>query len=328
MTTRPIAIVLLGLSLASTVSLLAQDNPRFKAERDRLMSVSRQGRAAANRPGEEFDTNPFEKSKVTIQTVAPGGSVSVTVPGNYPAGTVMLSERDGVTLSDAKLSATSYSGRLAIPATEFPGFARLYAFTPLSATQIQQHGYLGVTFIDAVYRLDLRSASGTVVKVTPLERTFTLDPSQRRAEVKYQAEFFKSGQTTPFETMNGTQNFESSDELSTHFDIGLTESVSSPEAAIEALMNQMNDPNLTDTQRNDLMQRLAGMQAKLFQGITPASSQASAAAEQKKNDDFGCGLIQVYAKTGTTGPVEATMVCGNNFEGGNPKFTGTMTIVK
>jgi len=325
---RPIAIAVMALSLASTASAFAQDNPRFKAERDRLMSVSRQGRIAANRLVDEFDTNPFENSKATLQKVAPGGSVSVTVPGNYPQGTVMLSERDGVTLSNAALSTTSYSGKLAIPAGELPGFARLYAFTPLSATQIEQHGYLGVTFIDAVYRLDLRSASGTVVKVTPLENTFTLDPSQRRADVKYQAEFFKPGQTTPFETMNGTQHFESSDVLATHFDISLTESAGSPQAAVEALMSQMNDPKLTDAQRNELMQRLVEMQTKMFQGITPSGLQATAAAEQQKNDDFGCGLIQVYAKNGTAEPVEAAMVCGDNFEGGNPKLTGTMTIMK
>lgn len=61
----------------------------------------------------------------------PGGSVSVTARGNFPAGTTIISERDGVAISDAALSATTYSARLTIPPDEPPGFVRLWAFDPI-----------------------------------------------------------------------------------------------------------------------------------------------------------------------------------------------------
>jgi hypothetical protein len=60
-----------------------------------------------------------------IQKVPPGSSLSVTVRGDFPAGTTILSERDGVTLSGAALSTTTYSARLTIPPDKGPGFVRI-----------------------------------------------------------------------------------------------------------------------------------------------------------------------------------------------------------
>ena len=85
----------------------------------------------------------------------------------------MLSQRDGVALSGATMTATSYSARLTVAANEYPGFARLFGATNITFAQ-HQHNYLAVTFIDAVYRFDLKSAAGVVVKLSRSKRASPL----------------------------------------------------------------------------------------------------------------------------------------------------------
>jgi hypothetical protein len=322
---KPRTVALLMLALTSTVTLIAQQNPKFVAERDRLAEVAARIRAGQHITEQQllYDNRPFNDAKVRIQKIAPGGSVNVTVPGEYPAGTVVLSERDGVALSGATMTATSYSARLTVAANEYPGFARLFGATPITFAQ-HQHNFLAVAFIDAVYRFDLKSAAGVVVKITPLEKSFTIDETQKHARLKYQGEFYKPGAVKPFETMTGFEEYENTSEAPSHLDIGFDQSTDSPEAEMEELSRQLGDPKLTDAQRNNLMLRLGQLQTRMLAGI--ANIQAAAAAEQKKNEDFGCGLVQIYPKQG--GTVEATMLCGDNFYGGNQKMTGTMAIVR
>ena len=145
--------------------------------------------------------NPFESPDVRIQKVLPGGSFAVTVRGNFPAGTAILSERDGVTLSGASLSTTTYSARVTIPPDEAPGFVRLWAFNPIGI-----EGPTAVALVDTFYRFDLKSPNGYTVKIAPIEKTFTIEDN-KRAHVKYQAEFYKPGESKPFETVTGNQTF-------------------------------------------------------------------------------------------------------------------------
>ena len=95
----------------------------------------------------------------------------------------VLSERDGVTISGAALSTTTYSARLTIPPDEPPGFVRLWAFDPIGI-----EGPTAVALVDTLYRFDLKSPNGYTIKVVPVEKTFTI-LENRSASVKYQAEF-------------------------------------------------------------------------------------------------------------------------------------------
>jgi hypothetical protein len=64
-----------------------------------------------------------------------------------------------------------------------------------------------VALVDTLYRFDLKSPNGYTIKVTPVEKTFTI-LENRTARVKYQAEFYKPGTTTPFETIVGDESFD------------------------------------------------------------------------------------------------------------------------
>jgi hypothetical protein len=274
-----IAILVAGLCAAGAATLFAQ-NPKFEAARERLRHEAAKNRAAQ---GIEVTaallaSNPFAHTAVKIQKVAPGGSVALTIPAKYPAGTTILSERDGAVLSGATMSATSYSARMTIGPDETPGFARLLAFTPITFDNGQR--MLAVAFIDAAYRFELKSANGIMVRVTPAEKTFTIDDQNKNARIKYQADFFQSGETKPFETLIGLQAFGIGDDARSRIDIALVETARSTDPAVA----------------------------------------------QRKVDDFGCRLLQVYP--GKAGAAEGTVLCGKNFNGGVLRTTGTMTLVR
>lgn len=105
---RGFTLISVIAAIAGATAVSAQVTTKFKADRQRLEA------AAAGTPGHKRLTegqilgnrllNPFKEPGVTVQKVLPGSSLSVTVPGSFPAGTAILSERDGVTLSGATLT--------------------------------------------------------------------------------------------------------------------------------------------------------------------------------------------------------------------------------
>jgi hypothetical protein len=324
---RPFILIALFAAMAGAADLSAQVTTKFRADRARLEAAFDVKGLTEHEILENQLRNPFASPGVKIQKVLPGTSLSVTVRGDFPAGTTILSERDGVTLSDAALSTTTYSARLTIPPDEGPGFVRLWAFT-----RIGIHGPIAVALVDTLYRFDLKSPNGYTVKVAPLEKTFTIsEANNRRAHVKYQAEFYRPGESKPFETGTGDQTFYEDDApLESHtpyamLDIDVSQSTMSPEAELEALGKKMGDPKTTEAERNALMARMAEVQRKMMEDMTKGL-QTDPASLNKKQDDFGCGTIQLFPNKG--GVVEGRIRCGKNFNGGELKVTGTMTQVR
>ncbi len=156
-------------------------------------------------------------------------------------------------------------------------------------------------------------------------------PDNRHASAKYQAEFYKPGESKPFETLTGDQSFYVGDEpLASHtpdarLEISFGHSTTSPQAEIEQLSKTLGDPKSTDAQRGAAMTRIGELQRKMLEGVTKAL-QTDPASLNKAQDDFGCGLLQVYPSKG--GVVEGMISCGKNFNDGVLKVTGTMTRVR
>jgi hypothetical protein len=327
---RAFIVIALCAAMAGAAVLSAQVTTRFKAEHERLTSAGRANALAKHLTERELLRNallnPFADVTFNTQKVLAGGSVSVIARGNFPAGTTIISERDGVAISGATLSATTYSARLTIPPDEPPGFVRLWAFDPIGI-----EGPTAVALVDTVYRFDLTSPNGYTIKVTPVEKTFTI-LENRTARAKYQAEFYKPGEATPSKTVIGDQSFNprsAPNESHTPYarlDIEFAYSTTSPQAEIEAITSRMNDPKTTQAERNTLLVRLVEVQSKMLEGITSGRLQSDPASLNKEQDDFGCGLLQLYPSRG--GSVEGVFLCGKNFNDGALKVAGTMTQLR
>jgi hypothetical protein len=242
----------------------------------------------------------------------------VALAGKIPAGVTVLSERDGAVLAGAAITGTSYSARITVGPNEGPGYIKLWAHTPFSGYSTN----VPVAFIDAVYRFDLKSANGFTVKVIPAAKTFTVEGIN--ATLRYQLEFYRPGEPKPFDTRVGTMRHNASDDPRTRLDISLSEPPPPAQAEFEEITERMNDPKLTDAQRQALGQRQAKAMQRMMDEMMKAG--ADPAAAQKKVDDFGCRQMQVFPTEG--GAVRSNIACGRNFHGGNLQTTGTMTLVK
>jgi len=322
---RKRAFIFLFAAVAGATALSAQVTPQFRAERARLEAAFNLKGQTENEILGNRMINPFASPNVRIQKVLPGGSFTVTVRGNFPAGTAILSERDGVTLSGASLSPTTYSARVTIPPDEAPGFVRLWAFSPIGI-----EGPTAVALVDTFYRFDLKSPNGYTVKIAPIEQTFTIEDN-KRAHVKYQAEFYKPGEPKPFETVTGNQTFSVDDaplQSRTPYarlEISFDQSTTSPQAELEEINKKLSDPKTTEAQRNALMARMGALQTKMLEEMTKALK-SDPASLNKSQDDFGCGFMQLYPSSG--GAVEGSFSCGQNFSDGLLRVTGTMTRVQ
>ena len=323
--TVKVGLCVISLFAVAAAALPPQVSTQFRAERARLEAAfnlkgQTEGEILRNRM-----INPFATPNVKVQKVLPGASFAVTVRGNFPAGTAILSERDGVKLSGATLSTSAYSARAAISPDEGPGFVRLWAFVPIGI-----EGPTAIALVDTFYRFDLKSAEGYAVKITPVDKTFTIEDN-KRAYFKYQAEFYKPGDSKPFETTTGNQTFSVTDpphESRTPYawlDISFDQSTASPQAELEEINKKLSDPKTTEAQRNALMARMGAVQTKMLEEMTRALK-TDPASLNKTQDDFGCGSVQLYPNKG--GFVEGSFSCGQNFNGGVLKVTGTWTRVQ
>lgn len=314
-------VLFLLLCTASAAALSAQTT-KFQAEQHRLYQEAEAARKAKGLPLNDAlaaKYPPVTFQQVKIQKVAPGGSVAIALAGRIPAGVTVLSERDGAVLSGAAISGTSYSARMTVAANEGPGFVRLWAFTPVSVEVAR----VSPAFVDTVYRFELKGPNGLTVRIVPTEKTFTI-ADNKNASLKYQADFYRPGETRPFETRVGSMDYGADDDPRTRLDISLREPDVSWQREMEEIGKKLQDPSLTDAQRDALTERMMKAQQRMVEDMMKLQNDPASA--QKKVDDFGCRLVQVYP--GPAGAGKGTILCGKNFHGGTIQATATMTIAR
>jgi type II secretory pathway pseudopilin PulG len=320
-------LVLISLVATAAVALSAQST-KFEAEKNRLHQEAVAARKARNidlldpKLGRDFPPPVIQRLKV--QKVLPGGNISLALAGSIPAGVSVIADRDGAVISGATLTGSSYSARMTVGGAEGPGFVKLYAITPVSFSL----SVVPVAFIDTVYRFELKGADGLTIKLTPTDKTFSITNEDKDARLWYQAEFYKPGESKPFETRKASMFFQASSDPQTRLDISVGDSLTTKSAMEEMddIGQQLADPNLTQTQRDALMQRLTKAQVRATEEMLKNATPQAAAAADKAREDFGCRLIQI--DPGASGSAKATVLCGKNFYKGVIQTTGTMAQVK
>ena len=323
MTIRSTVPLFLILWVAGAIALPAQSQ-KFQAE---VGSACRGGHCRSEGLGHQGPLGAQSPPRSAVAEIPcgglPAGDAAEGAAGRQPVsrsrrddprGVTVLSNRDGVVLAGAAITGTSYSARVNVGPSEVPGFIRLWAYTPVSHFV----AIVPVAFLDAVYRFDLKSANGFMVKAIPAAKTFTIEGT--RATLGYQVEFFKPGETKPFETRVGTTSHSVSDNLKSQIEISLSEPASSAAAEYEAITVKLADPKLPPAEQQALAQRMVKAQQRMMDEMMKAG--ADPAAEQKKVDDFGC--FRLVVQPGEGGAVRGTVTCGKNFNKGNLEVTGTM----
>ena len=320
---RSRAWVLAGVLLAagsSTVLVRAASlTSRYDTEVQRLRQQWRTQQEAEGLSGSaqrkalygKYPTPELRLAKVV--SVAPGQSAKLSVSGTFPANTTFVMENDQVTLAEPVASATGFSATVTTAADAVPGFGRLFAYAPVSGAYTS----VAAVFVGTPPSYALTASNGWTVKLQAKEKAFTLADSN--ATAAYVADFYKPGETTPFDSASGTWTIESrrpTDQLSMSLGAGESGAM----AELNALQKQMGDVQafmkMSDAKRDAFMDKLTTLTERVMQ--EQQAMVADPAEMQRKQDAFGCSYLTLTLQ----GPsVTGSVSCGKDV--GRLDLTGT-----
>lgn len=261
-----------------------------------------------------------ELTLAKVLQVAPGQTATLSLTGKFPPQTTFLLENDQVTLATPQVAGTSLSAAVTAAPDAVPGYARLFAYAPVSGAWTA----LPAVFVGAPPTFDLKAGNGWTVKVVPQGKSFEVDASN--ASVSYVAEFYKPGETKPFETAAGRLSIEGTRAPSDQWSFSITSGqAGSAMEEMQAIQRQMGDVNafmkMTEKQRDALMAKLEAVSERMAK--EGEAMMADPAAAQRKQDAFGCQYLSLtLAGANVTGAnVTGSVSCGKDV--GRLELTGT-----
>lgn len=298
---------------------------QFEQRRQAIMEASRkeQQRLGLKDRNTLYAKHPTpEIGLVPCLMLAPGGTGELVVKGKFQPGTQFLITSDNIQVVKEATTATEYRATIKAAAGIGPDYAGVEAYTPVSGANARSGN---VVFIGGRYEWDLKTSNGWRVKLHNEADTRCGQGNRVSSEMTYVAEFFKGAETTPFvkrpaslyyDQYNSSYNFsvDDRDEESVNF-----------EAEMKTIYTKMADPNISDDERDKLMERMEALSQKMIAGATDmASIQKKAAEQEAKKKEFGCRSISL--KIGPDSTVSGDLQCGQNV--GRPTFTGMMKFLR
>ena len=317
------AIVVVVLAVGSSVVLVraASLTTKYNTEVQRLRQEWRSQQQAEGLAGSEqqkalYGKYPTPELKLAKAVpVAPGQSAKLSVTGRFAPNTAFLMENDQITLAGGAATGSAFTASVTAAPDAMPGFGRLFAYAPVSGAWTA----VAAVFVGTPPTFDLAASNGWVVKVVPQAKAFAI--SESSASVPYVAEFYKPGETAPFETASGSWTIDGSQSPSADLALSLSSGAASGAMAeMEAIQRQMGDVNafmkMTDAQRDALMARLEKVTEQMSKDAE--AMMADPAAAQRKQNAFGCQYLRLE-QAGAT--VSGSISCGKDV--GNLQVTGT-----
>jgi hypothetical protein len=314
-------LLILSLTLAALVAITRAQSSGFYAKRTEIQNQAKAEQQAAGLAGSanrkalytQFPTPEIALGAPVV--VAPGQPVPLQLTGKFSEKTTFVSGSDrlvlsGVTVAAGKLTATAHA-----PQTPLPGWARIYAFSPVSAAETWTPVFVG-TVPPAV---TLTASNGWTITLTPDAPKFAI--TSRDAKVGYKAEFYKPGEARPFETTSGTLTLDANNtSASLHFGMqpGNQGSAMAEMQQLSARMGElMKAGKYTGKEMQDLQKKLEVTQERVTKELEAQIKDP--AAMQRKQDDFGCGSISLEADGAN---VKGGVSCGKNV--GSLQLKGTV----
>ncbi len=258
----------------------------------------------------QLSCNTPEVSLVSKASVKPGETVEVAINGKFPAGTRFVFQSDSIEVLKEASNANSYRATIKAASGGVPRTVSISALTP----QCCKGAYLSQAVkITGNYLWDLQAANGWKIKAQPIPS----DPAGSR-ELQYSLEFFRGGASAPFTKRPATLYPAEADSDSLSFSIsGQDESSMNVQQQIESITKQLQNPNLSDAERDKLMQKMQDVMAKMTQTIQDPGYVKKIQAEQA---EFGCQGIRLNLQNGA---LTGTMNCSEKV-GRSIAITGSM----
>lgn len=254
--------------------------------------------------------------------LAPGGTGETILRGKFTPGSQFLFENDDVDVVKENATATEYRATVKAAAGVGPGVATVHVFTPVSASTVACTG----AFIGGKYEWNFTAANGWRIKVHPKGDTFPKDPSVQI--VLYTAEFYRGSEAKPFEVRDFRLGL-GGPLYGDTYGGSLDEAQGGPGSAddMQAIMQKLADPKLSDAERNQLMQKMMAAQQQMVQqqqaSMQNMSDPSYIQKQQQKQAEFGCQRMQFNTGSdAVSGQVSCGQKVGNLSIQGSRQFLG------
>lgn len=319
-----VGVLVVSVLVAGGTAVLvraASMTTRYNTEMQRLRQEWRSQQQAEGLSGSaqqkalygKYPTPELTLAKVV--QVAPGQTATLALKGKFPPQTTFLLENDQVTLATPKVVGTSLSAAVTAAPDAVPGYARLFAYAPVSGAWTA----VPAVFVGTPPTFDLKASNGWTVKVVPQAPTFDIGASD--ASASYVAEFYKPGDPKPFETAAGRLSIEGTRAPSDQWSFSIVSGqAGSAMEEMQAIQRQMSDMDafmkMTEKQRDAVMAKLEAVSERMAK--ESEAMIADPAAVQRKQDAFGCQHLSL-----TLGGADVTgsVSCGKDV--GRLELTGT-----
>lgn len=256
-----------------------------------------------------------EISLVSPAVVKPGDTVDVTVTGKFPAGTGFLFQSDTVEVVKESVAPNSYRATIRVAPGGGPEHLTVAAFTPVCCKSQYKSNAMSVT---GNFEWDLKGANGWTIKARSIPPAAGASAS---SDLAYALEFYRGAETAPFEKRRATLEPSQGNPPSYYFSISNQDEASTNvQAEMESIGKQMQNPNLSDADRERLMKRYEQVIASMTKDLGKMSDPAYIKQLQQKEEEFGCNSINLTVQNGAaSGNLNCSQKVGRGI-----KITGTM----
>jgi hypothetical protein len=262
--------------------------------------------------------NTPEVTLISPSMVKPGDTVDVTITGKFPAGTNFLFESDSIEVLKESAAANSYRATIKVASGGGPENLSVAAFIPICCKSTNRSNAISVT---GIFEWDLKAANGWVVKARSIAPAAG---NARTNELNYSLEFYRGGEATPFAKRRATLHPSQSEPPSYYFSISnQDEAAMSLQDEMAAMGIQMQNPNLSDADRDKLMKRYETLITDLTKEAQKMSDPNYSKQLQAKEQEFGCTAINLKVQAGVA---TGNMLCSEKV-GRSLNLTGTMKML-
>ncbi len=314
------AAALMALSAALVVSVVRAQSASFTARRAEIRRQAGADREKAQLNGDAkrktlFGLYPTPEVALAKPVMMSAGSTApVSLAGKFSDKTMFVSYNDGVDLTNVVVAANSFKATVSAAAGLPPGWGRIYAFAPVSEGEM----WIPAVFIGTPRTFTLTAKNGWTIKLAPAAPAFAFT-KPGAASVGYKAEFFKPGAATPFETTTGSLELLAESQPGS-YTFMLQAGRSGAQAEMQdlqmKLMELMKANKIASPEFAALQKKMEASTERVMKEMQ--EQMKDPAAMQRKQDDFGCGTIDLEIRNGQ---VSGNVTCGKNV-GSSLEFTG------
>ncbi|HLK48599.1 MAG TPA: hypothetical protein VKT49_10720 [Bryobacteraceae bacterium] len=222
--------------------------------------------------------------------LTPGATGEVVVKGKFVPDTKILLGNDNLEVLKETLSGNEYRAAVKVAPDIGPQTAEVIAITPVTGITARQ---LGALAIGGRFEWNLEAANGwKIVARSPANKT-----CDGRASEIYAVEFFRKGETTPFEKREGKLTYSIYEGVN-RFALSQADPAAGGAEDFQALMTKMTDPKLSPSEREQVMKQIEKAQEQMMASMKKASDPAYLKSLEEQKKKFGCERFELRSQSG------------------------------